>query len=246
MRTIYIVMLLCLYLSSGAQLYVGAKGGISIPNLKGNSEQSKGYTSRQDIYGGVFASFNITRSLYLQPEINFSPQGGQRKGMQPIPSEAINGISLPPGMKLYADFKSTTILNYLEVPVLAKLVIGNRTRYYVCFGPHISFLLEAKTKTSGSSLLYLDEAGTIPLTEAGSELPPFSFNNTTNIKESIKKVNAGVQGGVGIEYPLGPGSIFIDGRAIIGMVNIQTHPENDGKNKTGSLAVSVGYLIRIR
>jgi hypothetical protein len=245
MRTVFVITLLFFFLSSDGQLNTGVKGGISIPNLKGNTGQSKGYVSRQDIYGGLFANFKITHSLYLQPEINFSPQGGQRKGLQQIPSDAISGISLPPGTDLYANFKSITVLNYLEIPILAKLLLGNKLKYYLCFGPHIAFLLNAKTKTSGSSLLYLDEAGTTPLTESGNALPPISFNNTTNIQESIKKINAGVQGGIGIEYPFGPGNIVIDGRAIIGMVNIQAHPETDGKNKTGSLALSIGYLIRI-
>ncbi|MDP4261324.1 MAG: porin family protein [Bacteroidota bacterium] len=246
MRTICMVPFLVFYLSANAQLNIGARGGISIPNLKGNNEQSKGYTSRLDGYGGLLANFRITRFLYLQPEINFSPQGGQRKGMQQLPSDAISGISLPPDMNLYANFKSVTILNYLEIPILAKIVLGQKLKYFACFGPHIAFLLEAKTKTSGNSLLYLDEAGTIPLTENNEPLPAFSFNSTTSINESIKKVNAGVQGGLGIQYPLGPGSIFLEGRAIIGLINIQTHPEIDGKNKTGSLAVSAGYQLKIK
>jgi hypothetical protein len=137
-------------------------------------------------------------------------------------------------------------LNYLEVPVLAKLIFGHRLKYYVCFGPHIAFLVEAKTKTSGNSLLYLDEAGNMPLTQSGYPLPAFSFNGVTDIKESIEKVNAGVQGGLGIEYPLGPGNIFLDSRIVIGMVNIQTHPETDGKNKTGSLTIGIGYMIKLK
>jgi Outer membrane protein beta-barrel domain len=246
MKTFYIVAILFFYLSSDAQISIGGKGGISIPNLKGNNEKSKGYTSRIGVYGGLVANFQLTPSLSLHPEINFSPQGGQRKGMQQVPSDAIEGITLPPGMNLYANFKSTTILNYLEIPVLIKLTFGNKLKYYINFGPHVAFLLEAKTKTSGSSSLYLDEEGTIPLMENSTPLPSFDFTNTTDIKESIKKVNAGIQGGLGIEYPLGPGNIFLEGRAIIGMINIQTHPENDGKNKTGSLAAALGYLIKIR
>ena len=237
------VLLFCL--SANAQLQIGAKAGISIPNLKGNSEQSKGYTSRKGIYGGLFATYQLTPSLYLQPEINFSPQGGQRKGMQPLPADAIEGISLPPGLNLYANFKNVTILNYLEIPVLAKLLWGHKIKYYACAGPHIAFLIEAKSKTSGSSLLYLDEGGTAPLDENGFPLPAVSFNSNNNIKESIKKVNAGVQGGVGAQYPLGLGTIFLEGRAILGLINIQTHPEDDGKNKTGSLAVAVGYSIKL-
>jgi hypothetical protein len=245
-RTVFILVLLFFYLLSNAQLQIGAKGGISIPNLKGNSEQSEGYSSREGIYSGLFVSYPLTPSLYMQSEINFSPQGGQRKGMQQIPSDAIEGISLPPGVNLYANFKSVTILNYLEIPVLVKLIFGNRVKYYACAGPHVAFLIEAKTKTSGSSLLYMDAGGTAPLMQNGSPFPAVSFNSTTDIKESIKKVNTGVQGGLGVQYPLGPGTIFLEGRTVLGIINIQTHPESDGKNKTGSLAVAVGYSIKLK
>jgi hypothetical protein len=165
--------------------------------------------------------------------------------MQQVPSDAIGGISLPPGINLYANFKNVTILNYLEIPILVKLQWGYKVKYYACAGPHVAFLIEAKTKTSGNSLLYLDAGGTLPLAENGTPLPAVSFNSTTNIKESIKTINAGLQGGLGVQYPLGPGNIFLEGRAILGLTNIQTHPENDGKNKTGSLAVAAGYSIKI-
>ncbi|WP_281166893.1 porin family protein [Segetibacter koreensis] len=225
---------------------MGAKAGISIPDLKGNNEQSKGYTSRRGIYAGLAVNFKLTPLISLQPEINFSPQGGQRRGLQPVPSEAFRGTGLPPGTDLYARFKSETILNYLEIPLLAKLTFGTKLKYYACFGPHIAFLLQAKTKTSGNSLLYLDPSGSTALMQYGYVLPPVSFNNTVNIKESIKTVNAGIQGGGGLQYPIGHGNIFFEGRAIIGLTNIQTHPQTDGENKTGSLAAAVGYLLKLK
>jgi len=246
MKIFYITAILFFCVSVNAQLHIGAKSGVSIPNLKGNNEQSKGYKSRLELYRGIFINFPLTNSLSLQPEVNFSPQGGQRKGLQEVPSDAIGGVGLPGDINLYAKFKNVTILNYLEIPILAKLVLGQKFKYYICFGPHIAFLVEAKTKTSGSSPLYLDKEGAMPLMQNGIPSPSLDFNSTTDIKESIKKVNGGVQEGLGIEYSLGPGNFFLEGRAIIGVINIQTHPEADGKNKTGSLAAALGYLIRIR
>lgn len=246
MKYIYAMLLLIICSPANAQVQVGAKGGISIPNLKGNNEQSKGYTSRQGGYGGLLINFKVTPLFSLQPEINYSPQGGQRKGMQQVPSDAITGITLPPNVSLYASFKSVTSLNYIEIPLLAKIELGQKFKYYACLGPHVAFLVESKTKTSGESPLYLDAGGTIPLMQNGSAFPPVSFNNTTDINKSIKNLNAGFQGGLGFQFPAGPGKAFLEGRAIIGLTNIQTHPETDGKNKTGSLAVAAGYIIKIQ
>ena len=213
MKSSLAVILLFFFFLSVAQIHVGAKGGISIPNLKGDNEQSKGYTSRLGSYAGIAANFQFSEYFSLQPEVNFSPQGGQRKGMQSVPSDAIKGITLPPGTKLYADFKSTTILNYIEIPVLAKLTLGhNKLTYYICAGPHIAFLAEAKTKPSRSSSLYLDAGGTIPLMLNGNAFPPVSFNDNTDIKESIKTINAGKSaciltfGGMWHERNGGPGT----------------------------------------
>jgi len=246
MKKMNLLIALLTILSAGAQVQIGGKAGIIIPDIRGNSEQSKGYTSRQDIYGGIMVNFQLTPYLSLQPEFNFSPQGGQRKGIQLVPAGAFSEVILPAGTSLYADFKTTTILNYLEIPVLLKLKLGDKVKYYLCGGPHIAFLLESKTKTSGNSLLYLDRAGTLPLLHNGEPLSPVTFDSNTDISESIKKVNAGVQGGLGVQYPLGRGHLFLEGRAILGLLNIQTHPEIDGKNKTGSLTCAIGYLLKIK
>lgn len=104
MKHNFIIALMFFCLSGNAQIHIGAKGGISIPDLKGNSEQSKGYTSREGAYLGLVANFHLNKFLSLQPEINYSPQGGQRNVMQPVPSDAISGITLPPGITLLRKF----------------------------------------------------------------------------------------------------------------------------------------------
>jgi len=229
-----------------AQVFMGVKAGLSIPDLEGNNEQSRGYTSRQGGYGGVLINFKVNTLLSVQTEVNYSPQGGQRKGIQPVPADAISGIALPPGVNLYANFKNTTILSYVEIPVMLKLELGKKLRYYTCLGPYMAFLIESRTETRGSSLLYFDAEATTPLTVDGSPIPAVSFNSDTDIKKSIKTFNGGGAWGLGLKYPVRPGHIFIEGRIIRGFTNIQTHPERDGKNKTGSLTVALGYLIKIR
>jgi hypothetical protein len=45
MKSVFISVLLFCSLSSTAQINIGAKGGISIPNLEGDIGKSKGYVS---------------------------------------------------------------------------------------------------------------------------------------------------------------------------------------------------------
>ncbi len=240
------VVLLCSCLLADAQIEIAAKGGLSLPNLEGNNEQSKGYTSRAAFCGGAAVSVGLSHRLSLQTELNFSPQGGQRKGMQPLASNNINGIVLPQGTILYANFKNNTILNYLEVPLLLKITFGRKLKYFVSAGPCISFILNAKSKTSGNSSIYLDKDGTMPLSVNEVPLPAIPFDNTSNIRESIRTINTGITGGFGFSYPLGPGRILLEGRALVGLSNIQANPQQDGKNQTGSLSVLAGYAFKIK
>lgn len=245
MKTILLIAFLLYHLSPVAQFHIGARTGINIPALNGNNEQTGEYNSRLDIYGGLFVNFRINSSLYLQPEVNFSPQGGKRKGMQPVPPDVIRKLNLVPGTTLYANIKSTILLNYIEIPVLVKLILGEKFRYYEYLGPYIAFLTEAKTIRSGYSQLFLDSKGVIPLMVNGSP-SSLSFNNETDINSNVKTINTGFQGGLGLEYPLGPGIIFLEGRAIIGVTNIQTHPGSYGRNQTSSLAFTAGFFVKIK
>ena len=61
MKNIYTILFLFICFSANAPIHIGVKRGISIPNLEGNSEQSKGYTSRQDIYGRFVSELSINQ-----------------------------------------------------------------------------------------------------------------------------------------------------------------------------------------
>ena len=232
----------------GQSVTIGAKGGISIPNIRGNTEQSEGYTSRKATYFGLLVNKKISNYLSLQAEVNYSPQGGQRNKMQPVPADQLAGIMLPPGTKLYADFRNKTILNYIEIPLLLQMNLhrANAFQYHLNFGPCIAFLEKAQTITSGTSTIYFDPGGRMPLQlQDGIQVPPVSFDSKTNIKEEIKKINAGLVGGGGLDYCFGFHKIFLEGRFTLGLTNIQTNTEENGKNHTGSVIVAIGYAYQL-
>jgi len=228
---------------------IGGKAGISIPNIRGNTEQSKGYTSREGAYFGLLVNKKISKYFSLQAEVNYSPQGGQRNKMQPVPADRLPGIEIPPGTQLYADFRNKTILNYIEVPLVGQLGLhqARAWRYYLNLGPYIAFLVKAQTITEGSSTIYLDPAGQNALTLLdGSPLPPVSFDSKTNIKDEIKKINSGLVGGAGIDYCFERSKLFLEGRFTLGLTNIQTNKEENGKNHTGSVIIAIGYAYRFK
>jgi hypothetical protein len=246
--------LACLLIKCAGQaqsISLGVKGGISIPQLRGgNSEQTQGYTSRLGPDFGIFASKDLLGSFGVQVELLYASQGGKKTGTQPIPDGSLPTGTVPPGTVLYASYNNETILNYLEVPILARYtmnVSGNTgvLKVYVDAGPYFGILLNAKTETSGTSSIYTDKAGTpLLLPPAGQPIPPVDFTATTDVTGDIKKLNAGITVGVGVATPLGPGELGLDARGSYGLSDIQRDPAN-GKNNTGSFVITICYAIQV-
>jgi hypothetical protein len=225
------------------QTHIGVQGGLSIPNIRGgNNVQSMGFTSRKGPYFGLFADFSLAPHFSFRAEINYASQGGKRDGMQAIITDLPTDLPVPPGLTLYADFHNETILDYIEIPLLAEYSWGNKPRFYVNAGPYVGFLLRAKVVTSGQSSLYLDASGTPLLIPPDYQpLPPRSFDATTDVKQDINSTNAGIAGGAGLALAAGPGDILFTVHFSLGLANIQRDVELNGKNHTGAVVVTVGY-----
>ncbi|HQT91625.1 MAG TPA: outer membrane beta-barrel protein, partial [Candidatus Kryptobacter bacterium] len=185
LSSLLILIVLLFSRMSSAQVRVGVQGGLSVPELSGgNNEISEGYTSRLAPNFGITAQFAVTKKFSIEPEIDFDGQGGQRNGIQPITTAELP--PLPSGGHYYANFKNTSVLNYLEVPVLAKYTFGlGGIGFDVNAGPYVGFLLNATQNTSGLSAIYIDKNGTpliIPVGNGGYvPLPPQSFNASTDV-----------------------------------------------------------------
>ncbi|MGA7720334.1 MAG: porin family protein [Ignavibacteriaceae bacterium] len=222
---------------------VGVKGGLSVPDLSGgNTPVSEGYTSRLAPTYGAYINYGLNQDWFLQAEISFAGQGGQRNGMQAFPAPAAFASMLPPGTNnLYANYDNETIINYLEIPILAgyNFKFGNSGfTGYVEAGPYFDFLLNAETKTSGTSGLYFDQAGTMPLGVSQD------FGQTTNNTSSVKTFNAGLTGGIGIKYDIGAGQLDLNIRGEYGFITVETDNSN-GSNNTGALYLTIGYGFKI-
>ncbi len=221
---------------------LGVKGGISIPNLTAGGTENpinSGYSSRFGPDYGIFGEYHFSELMSLSLGIEYSSQGGAKDKFQAFytPPEY---ASMVPSPYLYADFKSEAIMNYILVPLMVRFGwdLGRRSpwRFNVGVGPFAGYLLNAKQKTSGSSLIYLDETMMVQLTQE-----PQSFDGTTDIKNEINTFNTGVIGFIGFSYSLAKSSsVFIEGGGNFGFIQIQKNSDN-GTNYTGAGVVTVGY-----
>lgn len=246
-RTSFVVLILAALLAGAAMpalaidLKLGAHAGLTIPNLRGGNDNpySAGFSSREAECFGLTFQLGLDRRFSLVAEINYTSQGGKRSGMQII-EETPPGLELPAGTQLYADFKNETVLDYVEIPLMARYAFGGRVRVYVNAGPYIGYLARAKAKTSGSSNIYLDPEGTQQVTQE-----PVSFDAETDTKDSIHPFNVGVAGGVGLLYPLGRGDLVLDAHFQVGLTRVQKYAAN-GDSQTGAVVITLGYLFNLK
>src|ERR1700739_2506327 len=93
-------------------IFIGAKGGICIPNLKAGTDNplSRGFSTSLGADFGVLGEYDINKWLAIQTEINYSQEGGKNDGFQPLINPRPD---LAPQPYLYANYKSVVQIDYL-------------------------------------------------------------------------------------------------------------------------------------
>lgn len=228
-------------------LTIGVSGGSTIPNLHAQDDNpiSKGWASRFAPTFGLSAEVPFTPMWSLRTGLDYAPQGAKRDGMQPAPGD-YSALGIPPGTTIWANYKNTQKLDYLEVPVLARARFGGARRFFAELGPYAGFLIAAKNETRGMSSLYYDEHGTQPVEIApGVPLPPQDFSGDTDVSGDVHHFNWGLQGGLGGSYPLGRGVLQLEARGGYGLAVVQKDTATNGKNNTGDLQIAIGFTIPI-
>ena len=238
------------------EIKIGGKVGYSLGSLTSSTESiyTDDYESISGIDFGLTFEFKLTALISMQTELNYTHRGGERNGLQPVPTNAnpdieyLNDfvfpfIGLAPITNenpLYATFNSEVDLQYIEVPALLKFGWGDNLRFSAAIGPYVGILLKATQVTSGTSPFYLDSEGTMPISDA------VSLDADTNIKDDLKTVNFGGTLAVGISKKLGDtGQLFVDARISYGINSIQIKDEY-GESNIGGVIFSLGYAYTLQ
>jgi hypothetical protein len=132
MKKLLGICLLSLFFARLAHAQFGVKGGLNVAELTGRGGEEASYKAFYHV--GIFYQANVLGPLAIQPEIQYSLQGGTLKSA-------------------YTNYD--TQLHYLTVPILAKLTVGP---VFVEAGPQLGVLLNADQ--SGNMQLSLAPDGT--------------------------------------------------------------------------------------
>ena len=260
-----------------SQVKIGGKVGYSVGRITDNSDNiyTKDYESSSGVDIGVFVEYPVSELFSLQMEVLYTQRGGERTGLQPIPTAALDAFGSIDQLNymlslqgkgpvsdedpMYADFKNVSELNYVEIPFLGKLGWGKTWRWYVEAGPYIGFLVNSTQKTSGTSLITLDAEGSDPLTVYNPNhdptdpstgplwvpVPPQSFDEETDTKNELNTYNFGFHAGTGIIRKLGDKHEVYAGFRGSWGAKALQKDKVFGESHVGGLVFSLGYAYTL-
>ena len=185
-----VVSLLAAGTASAQDMRFGVRGGVNFSTVQNEpSVGSDGYTMRQGLVAGAFFIMPLGW-VHLQPEVLYTSKGAALD---------LQGID------------SKLVLDYLEIPVLARWRLGQR--FYVAAGPAVAWRLKAtsRTKFSGAT-------------------------EETDLGDSVKVYDVGVVGAVGVRF----GKVLVDGRYTHGLTDIDSDTSDEVTVRNRAITISAG------
>lgn len=172
-----------------AQMTYGARVGVNFSDVSFDADEAVPTSGRTGFLAGVFVTIPLGW-LTVQPEALYT----------------VKGASLDIG-----GFTSDYIVDYLEVPVLARLRLPRNL--YAVAGPSMAFRLRARSRTA-----------------FGGSTEEFDLD------EDVESFDLGIVGGVGIDV----GRWVVDARYTHGLSDIDTDTSDDVRARNRVVSLSAG------
>lgn len=201
---------------------IGLKAGINYASLSESaSEDNLGDYSKKSVLGlqaGIVAEVKLIDRFVIQPEFLFIQKGGKSEYIINDNNKTVTRV----------------IYNYVEIPVLAKLKLGNTEGeglgVYVLGGPFAGFALNGRGETE--------------LTLLGVTTKDEFDIDYSDEDNDQKRIDWGVSFGAGVSI----GHFFVDARYNLGINNLlddDADNSNDNKpyTRTRGIGLTAGFLF---
>jgi hypothetical protein len=201
LRNTFIIFFVFIFIFSlkgfAISIDLGLKGGINLAQFYGDGvnkiEEVDDHSDMTFIiggYGGLGFGIQIIDKFAIQPEVLFSMKGSKYGNR--ICSATAPTIGNSSSEMKCSDY--ILVLNYLEIPILFKLIIpAGAVSPNIYSGPALGILLSAKGKVEDS-------------------------NKNDDLKNNVEPIDFGLAMGGGIDIKAGPGKIVIDIRYNLGLI----------------------------
>lgn len=230
MKKLYLIVAAAMGMALAAEaqtVSIGPRVGVNFATVRatdGDEEIRDAYNDAVEnnagIQFGAVVNFGVSDMFSIQPEVLYSQRGFTAEESL-FEDEPLGDISI--------DMR----MNYLEVPVLAKLSFGGENvKGFVTAGPSVAYWMSGKTKTSFAG-------------EEEEEDYEFDDEYVDGVKENRLDIGASI--GVGMAYRLGPGALNLDIRYGFGLSDIAKYeddrPDDEPKGSHRVIGLSLAYLF---
>jgi len=197
-------------------LAFGTFGNVDEEEIAGELEGELG--NILGVQFGALYEIRISNKFSIQPEVNFRPKGFKFTG-----TEEIDGF----------DFKVKTkfVVNYLDVPILAKYNFGDPKEIliYITAGPSFAYAMNAH------QVARLTGLGQTNKERQAADLDELAYN----------RYEASVSLGTGFEAPMDYGSLFFDARYLLGLTNLNKEGGRENANYNRGFGFTMGYKVSL-
>jgi len=182
----------------------GVKIGLNL--AKGTGDDLPDNSKMLPVFAaGGYITYAFNDLFAVQPEIQFNMKGNK------------NDVDV-----LGETYKVKTKLSYIEIPILAKVMLSGTDKLKPSFyaGPQFSFLLSAS-----------------------ESVDPEPEDHDSDVKDDYKSSDFGLIGGIGVDYLIGSHTLTFDLRYDVGLANIADYKndqEKDAKLSTSAITFLVG------
>jgi hypothetical protein len=218
------VLLGFLLLPEDALAQLGVRGGLSLSDLAGSGVQTS--EQRQGLTGGAGWTLLRLGPLEIGPELAYV-QKGTGDLLLAVQSTDPGQPGTPPGSADFVEFG----IDYLEVPLLARLVVGlpvgNGTSAYVQGGPAWAWRLQCSIRPSDGGALALNE---------GCQILQFQ-----RVDDVVRAADRGAVFGGGLLVPVGSlGQVTLNARLVRGLDRVAADP-NDPEARNRAFLLTLGW-----
>lgn len=201
---------------------VGLRAGINFasvettPKISSSNYFSASQTGILGIHIAVPIELRLSDYFALQPELAFSQKG--------------YNLSVIDNNSRSSKYEAT--LNYLELPLLAKIYIGDApTKFNFLIGPSLGFLMGGKSIYTGSvNGSFFDQKVETEINPSDSQY------------RSLNTIDFGVNVGAGLSFPTGHGRFFMESRYQFGFSDRIADNPDVYKSFHRVFGVNIGYL----
>lgn len=173
-----VILILAMPLAAYSQNFIGVKAGMNYSKVNGIGSMNYTFDWINGYHVGVFFLRNIGEKLYLQPELVYNNRGYYYIKYY-VEDRIVSGDTV--------QLKQNTKLNYLDVPLVARLQLG---KVYFEAGPQFGVHLDGKSE----NVYELNKNGEVSY-----------FTSSRDTRTIVEPVDIGYIVGLGYQADMGLG-----------------------------------------